>query len=103
MQKDNEKIIIHADPEIANLIPGYLENRRKDIVKMREALSKNDYEAICFIGHSMRGSGGGYGFSAISDIGTVLEQAAKQDNKDEIKRKIDELEDYVRRVEVVYE
>lgn len=103
MQKDNEEIVIQADPEIANLIPGYLVNRRKDIVKMREALGKGDYGAIGYLGHSMRGSGGGYGFKVISEIGYALEQAAKQDNKDEIKRRIDELEDYVRRVEVVYE
>lgn len=103
MKDGSEKIIIHADPEIANLIPGYIENRRKDIIRMREALDKGDYETINFIGHSMRGSGEGYGFSAISVIGTVLEQAAKQNNTDEIKRKIDELADYIRRVEVVYE
>lgn len=45
----------------------------------------------------------GYGFREISEIGYALEQAAKQDNKDEIKRGIDELEDYVRRVEVINE
>lgn len=98
-----EKIIIQADPEIANLIPGYLDNRRKDIIRMREALDKGDYETINFIGHSMRGSGKGYGFSAISDIGTALEQAAKHTNTDEINRRIDELADYIGRVEVVYE
>lgn len=103
MQKDNEKIVIHADPEIVNLIPGYLENRRKDIVKMREALGKGDYEAIGYLGHSMRGSGGGYGFSAISEVGAALERAAKQNNKDKIKRGIDELADYIERVEVIYE
>lgn len=102
MQKDNEKIIIHADPEIANLIPGYIENRKRDILKLREALDKGDYEAIGYLGHNMKGSGEAYGFSAISDIGAALERAAMQNNKDKIKRRIDELEDYVGRVEVVY-
>ena len=103
MTEKNEKIVILADPVIADLIPGYLENRRKNIVSMREALDNGDYEAIRFIGHNMKGSGEGYGFSAISEIGAALEQAAKQNNKDDIKRRIDELEDYVGRVEVVYE
>lgn len=98
-----ERIVIHADPEIANLIPGYLENRKNDIARMLEALGKGDYETITFIGHSMRGSGAGYGFSAISDIGTALEQAAKHNNTDEINRRIDELAVYIGRVEVVYE
>lgn len=97
-----ERIVIQADPEIAHLIPGYLDNRRKDIIRMREALDKGDYETINFIGHSMRGSGEGYGFCAISAIGTALEQAAKQNNADEINRRIDELAVYIGRVEVIY-
>lgn len=102
MTEKNVKIVIHADLEIADLIPGYLENRKKNIVSMREALDNDDYETIRFIGHNMRGSGEGYGFSAISDIGAALERAANQNNKDDIQIKIDELEDYVGRVEVVY-
>lgn len=103
MDIDNEKIVIHADPEIAYLIPGYLENRRKDIVRMREALRNFDYETIMIIGHNMRSFGAGYGFNAISDMGIALEQAAKQNNVEEIKRRIEELEDYIGRVEVLYE
>ncbi|MDO8445246.1 MAG: Hpt domain-containing protein [Deltaproteobacteria bacterium] len=103
MAGSSEKIVIQADPEIANLIPGYLENRKKDIARMLEALGKGDYETINFIGHSMRGSGEGYGFSAISEIGTALEQAAKHNSTDEIRRRIDELAVYIGRVEVVYE
>lgn len=103
MQKDNEKIIIHADPEIANLIPGYIENRRKDILKMREAHDKGDYEAIDYLGHSMRGSGEGYGFKEISIIGFALEQAAGVSDSEAILRNINKLEDYINRVEVIYE
>ena len=28
--KQNEGIIVHVDPEIADLIPGFLDNRRND-------------------------------------------------------------------------
>jgi hypothetical protein len=27
-----DKIVIHADPDLADLIPGFLENRRKDVL-----------------------------------------------------------------------
>ena len=99
----NEKIVIRADPEISNLIPGYLENRRKDIEKMREALEKSDYETIGFIGHSMKGSGQGYGFGEISAIGHKLEEAANDKNARTITGQIDELHNYLQRIEVVYE
>ncbi|MEI9891716.1 MAG: hypothetical protein WDN45_15675 [Caulobacteraceae bacterium] len=43
---------------------------------MRASLDRDDYEAILVIGHNMRGSGGGFGFQSITDIGAALEQAA---------------------------
>ena len=39
-----EKLIIHADPEIADLIPKFLDNRQKDIVMIESALETNDFE-----------------------------------------------------------
>ena len=51
----------------------------------------------------MKGSGGGYGLDAISDIGQSMEQAAKDGNREEIRKWAQELQDYLERVEVVYE
>lgn len=103
MTEDSKKIVIHADLEIASLIPGYIENRKKDAVKIKEALNKGDYEMIGFLGHSMRGSGAAYGFEAVSAIGQILEQAAGEKNEQEIGRQLDELINYLQRIEVVYE
>ena len=75
--EQGERIIVHADPEIADLIPGFLENRSKDIKAMSEALTQGDFETIRVLGHSMKGAGGSYGFDPITGIGKSLEQAAK--------------------------
>jgi len=101
--KQEEKIIVHVDPEIADLIPGFLENRRKDIKAMDEALRQGDFEAIQVLGHSMKGAGGSYGFDAVTDIGKSLEQAAKDKDAEGIQRSVQELSAYLDRVEVVYE
>ncbi|MBW2038433.1 MAG: Hpt domain-containing protein [Deltaproteobacteria bacterium] len=107
MTQDNsanqKKIIVHVDPEIEDLIPGFLENRRNDVKTLQEALTKGDYETIRILGHSMKGSGGGYGFDAITEIGRSLEDAAKTKNTEETRRWVDELLHYLERVEVVYE
>jgi len=100
---ENEKIIVHIDEELEDLIPGFLDNRRKDIEKILTALVDEDYELIGMLGHSMKGAGGGYGFDAITDIGFALEQAAKEKNKDKIKAHMDELSYYLDRIEVHYE
>lgn len=98
-----EKIMVRIDPELKDLIPEYLENRYKDIESMTEALEQNDYGTVQTLGHSMKGSGGGYGFEGITEIGRALEQAAKCQNSEEIRKLTSELRTYLECVEVIYE
>ena len=100
--KQNEKIIVHVDEDIADLIPGFLKNRRKDVETLKEALQQADYESIRILGHNMKGVGGGYGFDAITDIGMSLEQAAKEKYTREIRKQAEALSNYLERVEVRY-
>ena len=97
------KIFVHVDNDLADLIPGYLANREKDIIAIREALEKKDLETIRILGHSMKGSGGGYGFETITDIGMLMEKAAMEGNGEDISLQVKRLEDYLRRVEIVYD
>jgi signal transduction histidine kinase len=98
-----EKVVIHADPEIADLIPKFLDNRQKDINLIESALEKNDFEAIRLLGHSMKGAGGGYGFDGVTEIGKHLEEAAKEADSNKIRNGVHELAEYLRKVEVIYD
>jgi HPt (histidine-containing phosphotransfer) domain-containing protein len=98
-----EKIMVHIDPELKDLIPEYLENRYKDIESITAALEQKDYGTVQTLGHSMKGSGGGYGFEGITEIGRALEQAAKCQNSEEIRKLTSELGTYLECVEVIYE
>jgi K+-sensing histidine kinase KdpD len=98
-----EKVVIHADPEIADLIPKFLDNRQKDINLIESALEKNDFEAIRMLGHSMKGAGGGYGFDGVSQIGKNLEEAAKEEDSNKIRNGVHDLAEYLRNVEVIYD
>jgi HPt (histidine-containing phosphotransfer) domain-containing protein len=97
-----DKIIVQCDPDLEELIPGYMSNRNKDIIAIRACLATGDFEKIRTLGHSMKGSGGGYGFDAITDLGDRIENAALASDTSEIDQTIQKLEDYVNRVEVVY-
>ncbi len=97
------KIIAHVDNDLADLIPGYLANRKKDIVAIFAALEKKDLDAIRIIGHSMKGSGGGYGFDTITDIGMLMEKAAKEGRDEDIRLQVNRLENYLCQVEIVYD
>ncbi|MCX8022677.1 MAG: Hpt domain-containing protein [Syntrophorhabdaceae bacterium] len=104
MQGDEEKrIVLTIDKDLEDLIPIYLENRRKDIKTILSSLEKDDFETIRTLGHSMKGSGGGYGFDEISNIGKEIEMEAKKSNGEEIKRLLERLSWYLEHIEIVYE
>lgn len=100
---DENTITITIDKDLEDLIPGYIENRRRDITSIEEALKKNDFETIRILGHSMKGSGGGYGFDAITDIGKRIEEAAKVMEPGEIGKQIASLSEYLHNINIVYE
>lgn len=99
----SDKIIVHVDEDLEDLIPGFLNNRRKDIEAMRSALKEGDFEKIRSLGHSMKGAGGGYGFDLITDIGRDLEISAREGDVEKINQKVDTLARFLESVEVVYE
>ncbi len=98
-----EAIVIHADPELEDLIPWYLDKRREDIQKMRQAMEEGDYERVRTLAHNMKGSGSGYGFEDITQIGAAMEKMARMGDKDGVGLKINELENYLKLVKVTYE
>jgi len=97
------KYTVKIDKDLKDLIPGYLENRYKDIKAIEEALGKSDLETIRILGHSMKGSGGGYGFYTITEIGKTLEDAARGADITAIKKALTYLSDYLGNMDIVYE
>jgi len=98
-----DRIRVVIDAELEELIPGFLENRDQDVRDLRAALAEGDLETVRRLGHGMKGSGGGYGFDPISTLGRALEEAARDQRPDDAARRIEELADYLARLEVVYE
>jgi HPt (histidine-containing phosphotransfer) domain-containing protein len=95
-------ITLYIDQGLEEIVPGFLENRRRDVQTLEAALQESNLAQIQLIGHRMRGDGGGYGFDAISTMGAALEQAAAREDRDAIRRHIAELIDFLDRVIVVY-
>lgn len=93
---------VTVDKDLEDLIPGFLANRQRDIEKVEALLANGDLDGIRIIGHSMKGSGGGYGFPFITEIGAGLERAAIARDADIIRNAISELRHYLAQVEIVY-
>jgi len=95
-------ITVFIDQGLEEIVPGFLENRRRDVQALETALQQNNLAQIRMIGHRMKGDGGGYGFDAISMMGDALEQAAAREDRDAIRRHTAEFIDFLARVTVVY-
>lgn len=88
------------DPFARRLIVRYLDHRKSDIESLRQALGDGDYASIRDKGHNLFGSGSAYGLDRVSELGAMLEKAAKKENAGLIAEIIDALESYVDNVTV---
>jgi HPt (histidine-containing phosphotransfer) domain-containing protein len=68
---------------------------------MLDALDRVDFETVKYLGHQMRGSGGAFGFQAITDIGAELQQAAESSDTEASRKWVGELSRYLDRVETI--
>lgn len=101
-EHSSDIIEVEIDRDLEELIPSYLANRQRDIRDAHEALQKMDFETITRLGHTLKGSGGGYGFDFISALGANLEQSGKDRALEDIKKQVAELTDYLDRLRVIY-
>lgn len=99
----SEKITVKVDKDLEDLIPGFMQRRRGDVKSLRASLSTGELEKIRVTGHSMKGTGGGYGFDHLSQIGAELEKAAVKEDAGGISKLIDRLEQYLDNVVIEFE
>jgi signal transduction histidine kinase/HPt (histidine-containing phosphotransfer) domain-containing protein len=84
-------------PDLADLAEEYLTNRRADAAALHEALKAGDFTGAKRRGHNMKGSGAGYGFPRVSELGSRIERAAEAGDAVAVARWADALADYAGR------
>ena len=100
--RDSWPIEVVIDAEIREIIPYFLETRRKEIEALETALAAGDHTQVREIGHKMKGAGGSYGFDEISRLGLILEEAGDEGDPEKAGDALRELRDYLDRVVVSY-
>ncbi|MDP2158699.1 MAG: response regulator, partial [Nitrospirota bacterium] len=93
--------VVEIDPDIAELVPRFLRNRKKDTAQISELLAEGNFGDIRVLGHSMAGSAGGYGFPEIGKMGKAIETAALGSQTEDIKKANSMLREYLETVIVV--
>ena len=98
----SEKIRVEVMKDLEALIPRFLDRRHKEIAAFRAQLAAGDFESLRLGGHSLKGSGGGYGFQQLTSIGGAIEIAAKAKDPAAIAPLLVEYADYMQRIEVTF-
>ncbi len=97
-----DKFTVEIDDVLRPIVPEFLSNRRGDCELIRQFLGEGNFSEIRRLGHRMKGTGGSYGFDAISEIGEIIEEASLATDQETIRNEVQRLSDYLDRVSVVY-
>jgi HPt (histidine-containing phosphotransfer) domain-containing protein len=89
--------------DFQDLIPEFIENRRRELQALRAALAAGRYDQLGELGHRMRGIGTSYGFDRVSMLGGQIEDQARIADRDGLAARIAEYAEYLARVKVIYE
>jgi HPt (histidine-containing phosphotransfer) domain-containing protein len=80
------------DPEFQELIGQFLDYLYDSLPNVKESLSAQDYSEIKKFGHNLKGSGGGYGFDDLGELGRQIDLAAKNEDRQSLETLINEFE-----------
>lgn len=96
------KILIHPPEDLPyEVVSTYLNNCRKGLASLKEAIARLDYDYIGTYGHRMKGSGASYGFPTLTETGGSIEQAARARNDGDLLNGAALLEAHLESFEVV--
>lgn len=79
-----EKTKIDIDEDLKDLIPQFLENRKKDIDSLVQLAQKKDLPAVAQLAHKVKGTAAGYGFEHLSELAHRMEQLAKNNESTDL-------------------
>lgn len=84
--------------ELKDIIPAYLERRKEDTAQLNELMAKKDFEGIMRIAHKLKGNGSSFGFDHITELGDKMNQAAKSENTEEVRKIIQDFENEIQQI-----
>tara|TARA_B100001115_G_C15488513_1_gene230798 strand:- start:255 stop:533 length:279 start_codon:yes stop_codon:yes gene_type:complete len=83
------------DEEWAEMQEMYISHTSKELEKIKTQLNLDSIDSIRTFGHNIKGSGGMYGFNEVTELGLLIETAAKEGNLDSIKSNLEVLKDFL--------
>lgn len=95
MLNSNDYYNADLPPEI---VERYVTRRITDVEVCWSALKNHDFKKVAELAHQMKGNGASFGFQPITDIGSELEVAAKNNDADVVSDRIEKLQQYLKSI-----
>ena len=86
-----KRVRVAVEEGMEDVVPAYLEKRRAEIAVYRQALDQADFAPVRRLAHNMKGTGAGYGFATLTELGSAIEEAAKRENEADARAAVEEL------------
>jgi HPt (histidine-containing phosphotransfer) domain-containing protein len=74
---DPIRSVYEDDPDMLEIVREFAAELPDRIVDLEGRLETGDLAQLQVLAHQLKGAGGGYGFSAVTDAAAVLEQSLK--------------------------
>lgn len=95
--------VVRPDPDLADLIPSFLQNRRNELAELQQAHSRVDFEFVRRMAHTWKGICRPYGFVHLETLSRSLEEAGERENAADVEQILKEMTTYLDNVRVVYD
>ncbi|MGZ3774810.1 MAG: Hpt domain-containing protein [Pseudobdellovibrionaceae bacterium] len=96
------KIKVEIDADLEDLIPQFLENRKKDIEVLQQLIEKNDLTALAQLAHKVKGAATSYGFAELGELASQIEMQAKSNQSHQLPELIQKMKTHFLKIEVHY-
>jgi HPt (histidine-containing phosphotransfer) domain-containing protein len=94
---DGTPIVVRADPDIADLVPQYLERRRAERGDLHAALQAADTVTLQRLAHRIKGTASGYGCVELGELAAALDAAARDGDLRAAERSVAAMDDWLAR------
>ena len=86
------------DPDYSELLRFFVDALPERIARLQKLQQSREFEPLQELAHQLKGAGGGYGFSGLSEAARELESACKESNQNLINERFDQLTEYMSRI-----
>ena len=95
-------IIYKIDSDLKDIVPNFMNGRKKDIVTLDTAIKEKNFAEIQSVGHKLKGNAGSYGFDGLSEIVAGMEKAAKEQKLDIIEKLYADYKSHLEQIQIEF-